>query len=483
MSQYVDRVDMPIMGTGSLMLYKRPELDADIWHYRAKIEGKKGYIRRSTKETNLELAKRVADDEFRRYKTYVEDDREVNIVYVRNAITKYFSYIEGLKKYENKQQRVTYIKNTWNRYMQSYFGDKKITEITDDVLTGYWDWRNAFYITGEGKDRILANKNRVKAKTRESRNIAINMSYGTARSEASIINMFFAWCYASKQGYTNKVLRIKATDAFADDQIRHYNRRPHFTDKEWHKIRINLSNYVNGKGEKWEYANKHSLHRLQRYHMRLFILFLASTGMRLGEAKQIRWKDIRYDKFGKLRINVDADISKVRRQRTVIPHSDWIGDKELKEWKEKTEFNKDTDLVFYTKDKDGKQKVCDVSVSFKTFLKKIGLLGTTDTEEKIKNRTLYSLRHTYATLRLEAGTEVYNLAKNMGTSVTQIERHYGHVAVDKIIDDLQKNTNIKDRQEVKDLEQAANLIKLAREGAIDAKAVAKAIDNIVSTKK
>ena len=33
-----------------------------------------------------------------------------------------------------------------------------ITEITDDVLTGYWDWRNAFYLTGEGKDRILANK-------------------------------------------------------------------------------------------------------------------------------------------------------------------------------------------------------------------------------------------------------------------------------------------------------------------------------------
>ena len=92
MSKYVDRVDIPIMGTGSLMLYKRPELDAGIWHYRAKVEDKKGYIRRSTKETNLELAKRVADDEFRRYKTYVEDDREVNTTYVRNAITKYFSY-------------------------------------------------------------------------------------------------------------------------------------------------------------------------------------------------------------------------------------------------------------------------------------------------------------------------------------------------------------------------------------------------------
>ena len=96
-----------------LMLHKRADLYAKTWHYRAKIEGKKGYIRRSTKETNLELAKRLAFDEFSRYKTYVEDDREVNIVYVRNAVTKYFSYIEGLKKYEKKQQRVTYIRNTW----------------------------------------------------------------------------------------------------------------------------------------------------------------------------------------------------------------------------------------------------------------------------------------------------------------------------------------------------------------------------------
>jgi len=38
MNKYVDRVDMPIKGTGSLMFYKRPELNSDTWHYRAKIE-------------------------------------------------------------------------------------------------------------------------------------------------------------------------------------------------------------------------------------------------------------------------------------------------------------------------------------------------------------------------------------------------------------------------------------------------------------
>jgi integrase len=45
-----------------------------------------------------------------------------------------------------------------------------------------------------------------------------------------------------------------------------------------------------------------------------------------------------------------------------------------------------------------------------------------------KPRTVYSLRHTYATQRLLHGDLDYpDLAKNMGTSVAQIERHYSHV--------------------------------------------------------
>jgi integrase len=39
-------------------------------------------------------------------------------------------------------------------------------------------------------------------------------------------------------------------------------------------------------------------------------------------------------------------------------------------------------------------------------------------------RTLYSLRHTYATAELLATTDIHTLAKQMGTSVTMLERHY-----------------------------------------------------------
>ena len=40
------------------------------------------------------------------------------------------------------------------------------------------------------------------------------------------------------------------------------------------------------------------------------------------------------------------------------------------------------------------------------------------------HRTLYSLRHTYATLALAKGVDIHTLARQMGTSVKMIENHY-----------------------------------------------------------
>lgn len=47
--------------------------------------------------------------------------------------------------------------------------------------------------------------------------------------------------------------------------------------------------------------------------------------------------------------------------------------------------------------------------------------------ENEKPRPPYSLRHYYATERLLKGGNVFDLARNMGTSVKQIEKHYSHV--------------------------------------------------------
>ena len=62
--------------------------------------------------------------------------------------------------------------------------------------------------------------------------------------------------------------------------------------------------------------------------------------------------------------------------------------------------------------------------TFRAFLTEAGLITCPRTGQ---NRTLYSLRHTYATFALlNDGMDIYALAVQMGTSIGMIERHYSH---------------------------------------------------------
>ena len=246
-TKYLDKTEIEGFG-GNLILYKRPDLDAVTWHYRAKIEGIKGYVRRSTKETNFELAKRKAEQEFIENTGKFKNNVEVNITYVRTAIQRYLKHISEKKYYIDNSQRFRYVKNTWYRYMHGYFGDMKVSEITEAELEGYWDYRRDYYIKGAGKELMASNKNRVNAKTQTSRNIKVRFSYGTARAEASVINQFFAWCYDSRVGLTSKVLKTSAKDAFESVDVNKKNRRPHFDEKDWRIVRQNLKNYAECKG-------------------------------------------------------------------------------------------------------------------------------------------------------------------------------------------------------------------------------------------
>ena len=42
-------------------------------------------------------------------------------------------------------------------------------------------------------------------------------------------------------------------------------------------------------------------------------------------------------------------------------------------------------------------------------------------------RTLYSLRHTYATFQIFNGVDYHTLSKNLGTSIGMLEKHYSHL--------------------------------------------------------
>jgi integrase len=50
----------------------------------------------------------------------------------------------------------------------------------------------------------------------------------------------------------------------------------------------------------------------------------------------------------------------------------------------------------------------------------------------LEHRSPYALRHTYASFSIAAGVPLFELARFMGTSVTQIEKTYGHLLPDSL---------------------------------------------------
>jgi len=69
---------------------------------------------------------------------------------------------------------------------------------------------------------------------------------------------------------------------------------------------------------------------------------------------------------------------------------------------------------------------------FRNLMQKSGLLE----DGAGQTRTLYSLRHTYATQSLARGIDIHTLAKQMGTSVGMIERHYSKMTATMAADKL-----------------------------------------------
>lgn len=189
------------------------------------------------------------------------------------------------------------------------------------------------------------------------------------------------------------------------------NRRDEFTLEEYRKLHT--------KGRKWMKEATTPQGVWYRQICYNFILIMCNTGMRPPEAKNLRWRDITSakDKDGQ-EILVLYVQGKGKTRKLIAPIS--VG-KYLDRVRELSKATKQDDHVFtIINGKPAKWLYRDTVEE---------LLKYTDLRDGPSGipRTTYCFRHTYATLRLSAGVDVYILAQQMGTSVKMIEQHYGHV--------------------------------------------------------
>jgi integrase len=168
-----------------------------------------------------------------------------------------------------------------------------------------------------------------------------------------------------------------------------------------------------------------------------YVLILGNTGMRTGrEALSLKWLNIRrvqvpgeFDTSGKPVLALQFSVTGKTGSRDLIARD--VNDNVTKPLQriqsrfpalagvaEPLLFQVD-ELVFRLPDGNAPEHERLV-VNFKKLLEKNALR----LDAHGNKRTLYSLRHTYATLALLNGMSMETLAVQMGTSITMIERHY-----------------------------------------------------------
>jgi integrase len=206
--------------------------------------------------------------------------------------------------------------------------------------------------------------------------------------------------------------------------------RAAFTESEIAQLRSYMATWVEGSSK----ANK-STESDMRHLLRDYIEMLLFTGMRHGtEALGVRWKDVCWHtQDGKryLRIWVNGKTG----GRWLIAKHAALG---VLERLHARHVALNSQLLEKTLQGEGNNKVkkaanhlvftfsngyqpTSLNGAFKRLMRDSGLLKDADGH----NRTLYSLRHSYATLELlRASTDIHTLSKQMGNSAAVIERHY-----------------------------------------------------------
>ncbi len=277
------------------------------------------------------------------------------------------------------ESRYKTIKTQINRHLLKYINGKtRLSTIKNDVFQhNYMNWR---------------------------RKIKSQVTDMTILNERSTINSLF------KFGYDKKFIQHHQLPIW-EKISKTYRTRESLLIGEWREIYNYTRNWSKDIDDRQEI--------IKREMCRNFILILCNTGLRFGELRYLKWKNVRLikEKNGDLTSVIDVEISKTGRRQNVIGRSGEY----FKRVKKISKFTGMNDWIFVDNN-TGEQ--LGTTTLYRLWKE---IIDNTSLRDRIQKYTYYCLRHTYCTFRLMSNTDVFLLSKNMGTSVQHIETVYGHV--------------------------------------------------------
>ena len=309
-------------------------------------------------------------------------------------------------------------------YLIPFFGKTDIANVGVNDLKDFNEWRDKTIAEQNWLSAVQAAKNRatnteqLKA-AKEIKKKPFKAAQSTINTHNSALNRVFdeallrGWITSSiKPVLLNKGVKAESRGAF--------------TPEEYKDIYTKL--------RAWSKSGRTDDTKELRQVLREYVLILANTGIRHGtEAANLKWKHIAWFSDGSneryLTLNVDGKRGKrelVARDST----TDYLD--RLRKLNPHLSTYETLDSVIAAKldeyvlvGRTGKVILTNsLAASFRQFLNETGLLMGADD----KPRSLYSLRHTYATFALADGRNIHKLAVQMGTSVGMLEKYYSKVS-------------------------------------------------------
>lgn len=186
-----------------------------------------------------------------------------------------------------------------------------------------------------------------------------------------------------------------------------------------------------------------------RYLLKDYIITLLDTGARPGrELFELKWSNVKLANEHNLIFNIQKSKTGERRAIARDPTIQALRRVAERNYgmtlEDLLNANKQDHIFRYTEfcsKRNGKLnqtpkqiKPSSFSRMFSSYLASLNLLICPIT---LKTRSFYSIRHTYATFALTYdNVNIHTLAKQMGTSVVMIEKHYSHLDAVKAIEQL-----------------------------------------------
>jgi integrase len=418
---------------GAILLYTRPDRKKVTYQARMKVPGVAGYIIKSLKTGDLTTAMNEAEDLFYSLKAEQKlglDVKQAGNLKFKDLWKRFYAAHEASLSVHRQRLH----KTLGNKYLIPYFGETRVADMPDAFVEKYWDWRINFHKEAQKeKDEARAEREEAEARGEDLRkrkkkkrkfrpNVVVIPSQKTLDMEAGMLRQIFRW--GKRVGAVKREPWIKAAKVKHTPGI---ERRPTFTEAEWkivyehlrERSKEEMITAENPKGGRLLRKGPNAFHRFHRELLRDYLLFMANSGLRPNEARQLQWRDVRVEGEKRKRILIVevAPTTKTGARTVVCRDGAHVY---LERLKQHSHHTAPDDLVFGN---ENGEPVENLGKSFEAVLRKLDLLN----DRWGKRRTVYSLRHFYCTESLMSGVPIHTLAKNMGTSVSHIEKHYSHV--------------------------------------------------------